>query len=148
MLGFFKPKYFSEWIEDTKETIIKAKPKVLVVGAGLMGLTSAYFLSKFGDYEVTVIEKDKNIKGASEQNANTITISSLPVFNSTNYMKILKENLMRKEKLTSYVKFTVIFDSQFRLWLRHYLKSRSKEQIDKSTNAVITLSYILLRIKI
>ena len=142
MLGFFKFRNFSEWLEESKETVIKTKPKVWVVGAGVIGIASAYYLSKFGDYEVTVIEKDTPVRGASEQNANTITISSLPVFNSMNFMKILKENLMFKEKPSSYVKFTLIFESQFRLWLRHYLKSRSKEQIEKSTNAVITLSYL------
>ena len=107
-----------------------------------VGLTSAYYLSKFGNYDVTVVEKDYPIKGASEQNANTIWIDMLPVFNSMNYLNVIKENLMFKENPTSYLRFSLIFESDFRYWLKHFIKCRSKERIDQSTNAVVKLSWM------
>ena len=36
--------------------------KVAVIGAGVMGLATAYYLSKSG-YEVTVLESEKDIGG-------------------------------------------------------------------------------------
>ena len=44
--------------QDKKLSEIKdSKQKVLVIGAGMIGLASAYYLSKFGNYQVTVVEK-------------------------------------------------------------------------------------------
>ena len=58
----------------------KQKPKVLIIGAGMIGITSAFVLSKLDQYDITVIDKDFPIKGASEQNANSVTLESYHVF--------------------------------------------------------------------
>ena len=130
----------SEWEEDQANVPTNQSKKILIVGAGMVGLTSAYYLSKFGNYEVTIVEKDYPIKGASEQNANTIWIDMLPVFSSMNYLNVIKENLMFKENPTSYLRFRLIFESDFRYWLKHFIKCRSKERIERSTDAVVKLS--------
>ena len=46
----------------------------MIIGAGIIGLTSSYYISKFGNFEVTVVEKDYSIKSASEQNSNMTSI--------------------------------------------------------------------------
>ena len=137
LFGFYNS---AEWEEAHLDTTQDRKKKVLIIGAGMVGLASAYYLSKFGNYKVTVVEKDFPIKGASEQNANTIWIDMLPVFSSMNYLGVIKENFMMKKNPTSYLKFTLIFESDFRFFLKHFLNWRSDERIQRSTEAVVKLS--------
>jgi glycine oxidase len=47
-----------------KEEIVASKPDVIVVGAGVMGCSAAYWLSKEG-YEVMIVEKEAVAVGAS-----------------------------------------------------------------------------------
>lgn len=42
------------------------KKKVIIVGAGPAGITAAYELSKNSDYEVIVLEAEKQIGGISK----------------------------------------------------------------------------------
>ena len=140
MLKFLSEFKTVEWEEKHHEIDQNSKKKILIIGAGIIGLTSAYYLSKYGNFDVTVVEKDYPIKGASEQNANTICISMLPVFSSMNYISVIKENLMFKKNPTSYLKFSLIFESDFRYWFKHLLKCRTKERIEQSENAVVKLS--------
>ena len=64
----------------------------------------------------------------------------LPVLNSMNYIDVIKQNFMRKDNPSSYLKFTLIFESDFRHWIKHYMKSRSQKTVNKSTEAVVKLS--------
>ena len=140
MMNLWRISKLSECEDNEKKAIEDQRERILIIGAGMIGLASAYYLSKFGKYQVTVIEKDNPIKGASEQNLNTICIDLLPVLNSMNYIKVIKENFMFKENPTSYLKFTLIFNSDFRYWLKHYIKSRSQKRVEQSTNATLKLS--------
>ena len=48
---------------NLKDNIMKKK--VVVIGAGITGLFTAYKLSQTGEHEVTVVEKEEYIGGIS-----------------------------------------------------------------------------------
>ena len=102
-------KYFKE---ETKNK------NVLIVGGGIIGLSTAYFLSKYGISNISVIDKDSPIKGASIRNAGTITLSSYFPWTSVNIWRILRDNLLMRKERDSYFKFSLIFDKEFRFWLK------------------------------
>jgi D-amino-acid dehydrogenase len=113
--------------------------KILIVGAGMVGTSTAYFLSKRGGYDITVVEKDFPIRGATEQNANTITFIPYPAFTTYNLWKVLKDNITMAENPLSYFKFTLLFDSHFRFWAKNFMKNRKKDRINQSNGALARL---------
>lgn len=144
MQTLFGKNQIAECEESTDGKIIpqeqqKPKQKILVVGAGMVGTTTAYFLAKRGGYDITVIEKDFPIKGATEQNANTITFIPYPAFTTINIWNVLKDNLMMKENPVSYFKASLLFDSHFRYWLKNYMLSRKKAKVVQSNKALAGL---------
>ena len=36
------------------------RKKVLIIGGGIQGLTTAYYLDKRGNYDVTIVDKEKS----------------------------------------------------------------------------------------
>ncbi len=44
-------------------SVLKKRPKVYVIGAGVTGLSTAYFLAKSGQYQVVVLEKEARAGG-------------------------------------------------------------------------------------
>lgn len=56
----------------------KAKPHVLIIGGGIIGICCAYFLAKRG-HRVTVLERDAIGEGASYGNAGTIAPGHPPI---------------------------------------------------------------------
>ena len=116
------------------------KQKVLIIGAGIMGLTSAYFLSKKNsNLDITLIDKNYPVKGASEQNACTITLIPYPSFTEIDIWSVLKENIFGYENKLCLFKFSLLFESHFRFWLRKYMLSRSQKAIDQSNRAIIKM---------
>lgn len=117
----------------------KRRKKLLIVGGGIIGLSSAYFLSKTNKYDITVIDKDVPIKGASTRNAGTITLSSYIPWTATNIWKVIKENLLMYDNKMSILKFSLIFDSDFRYWMRKHLFAKNKHSIEQANHAILTL---------
>lgn len=101
-------------MEDTLSIVANDKRRVCIVGGGIIGLSTAYYLSKLNRYSITVIEKDSIVDGASARNAGTITLSSFSPWTTVNMWGIIKENLFMKKERTAYLKFSLIFDSDFR----------------------------------
>ncbi|CAI2368714.1 unnamed protein product [Moneuplotes crassus] len=123
--------------EETKDDT--PREKVLIIGSGIMGINSAYFLAKDGRYDVTVIEKDNPIKGATEKNGNAITFGLCEPSTALPLWEVIKEKLTFHPNPSHYFRFSLIFDKQFRFWFWNYLKSRNKECIRKSHQALIKL---------
>lgn len=70
----------SSWLDESKGNVIETD--VLVVGAGLTGLSLAYWLNKEDpNLKVTVVEKHRPGFGASGRNAGFITCGSVEHFN-------------------------------------------------------------------
>lgn len=105
-----------------------------------MGLTTAYFLKH--THKVTVIEPDSHVKGASEKNAGTLTVA-LPPWTTRNPMVTVKDNLNFYRRMVygidsmfCLVKPTMIFDADFRSWVKWHFKSKTQEKIDRQTRGI------------
>jgi len=115
------------------------KRKILIMGSGIIGLSTAYFLSNNPRNVVTVIDKDSPIVGASIQNAGTITLSSYSPWTTVNMWEILKENLLMYKNPSAYLRFTLIFDKDFRHWMVAYLRNRNQKSIENASTAILEL---------
>jgi hypothetical protein len=127
----------SQTVQSTPDK--NTKEKICIIGAGIEGISSAYFLARKGGYEITVIDKDNPIKGASEQNGSTVTFIPYPAWTTLNFWKVLKDTVTRVENPSSYFNFALIFDSHFRFWLKHYMNSRSEAKIKQSNKALASM---------
>ena len=119
----------------------KEKQKVLIIGAGMIGISSAFVLSKLNQYDVTVIDKHYPINGASEQNANTITLESYDAFMGNIY-GYFKDNLTFKSPRKCKIMFRSIFDKQFRFWLKGFLYNTTQAKIKHSNAANIEICHV------
>ncbi|CAI2368205.1 unnamed protein product [Moneuplotes crassus] len=125
--------------EDKISEQIESKEKILIIGSGIMGINSAYFLAKDGRYDVTVIEKDNPIKGATEQNGNALTFILYPAWTTMSIKQVMKDIVTFNSTPTCYFRLSLLFDKHFRFWAWKYLKCRDKECVEKSNSAMIKL---------
>lgn len=128
--------------EETKDDTPRetAREKILIVGAGMLGISSAYYLAKDGRYDVTVIDKDNPIKGATSQNGNTITFIPYPAWTTMSVKTILKDALTNSSKPLFYFKLSLLFDSHFRFWCRKYFQHRNADAIKQSNAALARMT--------
>lgn len=102
--------------------------KVIIIGGGISGLTSAYYLLKEG-YEVTVIDKDDLTKGASNINAGyTAPSHIIPLAAPGVINKGLK--WMWDTSSPFYIKPRL--DLEFLNWAWKFKKSSTKEKMENS----------------
>ena len=105
---------------------------VLVVGAGIIGLTTAYQLSS--KYKVTVVEgRNEVCHGASFQNGGVVNVESIaPVNSYMNLITTLKASawsMLTGQPTNSIIRPGILAESNLFLWLRHFLENSSKERI-------------------
>lgn len=123
---------------EDKSKFSSTFPSVCIMGGGIMGLQTAYFLQKF--YNVTIIEPNDRVEGASEKNAGTIT-TSMPVWTTKNWKQSVKDNINFPSRwwygvdtVFCLVKPSLILDREFRAWVWKYLKcSKNKDEIERVT---------------
>ncbi|MCM8567987.1 FAD-dependent oxidoreductase [Gramella jeungdoensis] len=102
--------------------------KVIVIGGGIIGLCSAYYLLKEG-YSVTVIEKEDLTKGASNINAGFIAPSHIISLASPGMInKGLK--MMWNKSSPFYIKPR--WDTEFLDWAWKFKKSSTTTKVSKS----------------
>ncbi|MBU2946796.1 NAD(P)/FAD-dependent oxidoreductase [Zobellia uliginosa] len=102
--------------------------KVIIVGGGIVGLSSAYFLSKEG-HDVTVIDKSDITSGASFVNAGYITPSHIiPLASPGMIAKGIK--MMFNSASPFYMKPR--WDTEFFKWSWYFHKSSTKEKVAKA----------------
>jgi hypothetical protein len=125
---------------DEDDLISKTRrKKVLIMGGGIIGLSSAYFLSKLNKYDISLLEKNFPITGASIQNAGTITLSSYAPWTTVNIWGVIKENLLMYKNPTSVLKYSLIFDKDFRYFLRKFMQNRTEDSISKGCKSILEL---------
>lgn len=102
--------------------------KVVVIGGGILGLSSAYYLHKEG-YEVTVVDKSNFSKGASYVNAGYITPSHIISLASPG---IITKGLkwMLNPASPFYVKPRL--ESDFLRWAWAFKRSANKKKVAES----------------
>jgi sarcosine oxidase subunit beta len=94
---------------------LKDKYDVVIIGAGIHGLSTAYYLAKRGITNVAVLDKGYVGGGASGRNtaiirANYLTVEGIPFF---------RESLNLYEDLAQELDFNLLFDQSGRLDLGH-----------------------------
>lgn len=57
---------YTDYVKSVRRKNKMEKRKILILGAGPAGLTAAYNLSKNKDYEITILEEDKQVGGISK----------------------------------------------------------------------------------
>ncbi|MFN0727990.1 NAD(P)/FAD-dependent oxidoreductase [Polaribacter gochangensis] len=106
--------------------------KVLIIGGGIVGLSSAYYLQKEG-HQVTVIDKSDFTTGASYVNAGYITPSHII---SLAHPGIINQGIkwMFNPASPFYVKPRL--DSEFLKWTLAFKKSANAKKVEKSVRVI------------
>jgi D-amino-acid dehydrogenase len=112
--------------------------KVTIIGGGIIGLSSAYFLLKEG-FEVTVIDKSNISSGASYVNAGYISPSHIiplaapgRVAQGIKYMFDSSSPFYMKPRL----------NADFLKWAWLFQKSCSKKNVEKSAQSILDLTLL------
>ncbi|MCS7187719.1 MAG: FAD-dependent oxidoreductase [Armatimonadota bacterium] len=115
--------------------MVMERNDVLVIGGGIIGVCTAYYLAERG-VNVTLIERDEICSGASYGNAGLIVPShSVPLSAPGVVAKGLKWLLNPESPL--YIRFRLDFD--LFAWLLRFWRSCTEEHVRKSLPLLITL---------
>ena len=111
-------------------------PQVIIIGAGVIGICTAYYLQKFG-IKVTVIEQNKISSGASYGNAGLIVPSHSIPLPSPDALKMgLKSLFVKQSPLYIQPKF----DLELFRWLFNFAKNCNAKNVKKITKTCIDFS--------
>ncbi len=111
--------------------------KIIVLGAGVIGVTSAYFLAKKG-YEVTVIDKNSSCaEGASYGNGGQLSYADIDLLSSkSSLFSILKASF----KPNSYFSVKDLFDLDLLKWSYEFFKNGSPQKLEYYSKNLLSLS--------
>ncbi|MFK5971935.1 MAG: FAD-dependent oxidoreductase [Flavobacteriaceae bacterium] len=101
---------------------------ILIIGGGIVGLCSAYFLQKEG-HQVTVIDKSNITSGASFVNAGFITPSHIIPLAAPG---MITQGMKWMFDSTSPFYIKPRFDIDFFRWSWYFYKSSTKEKVEKA----------------
>ena len=109
----------------------KTKKTIVVIGAGIIGLTTAYELSKVRHFNVHLVEKRKDVcRGASYQNGGVVNVESIAPVNS--YMSLWKTiqssvlSYVTREPTNSMIRPSALLEPNLFLWIKHFILNSSK----------------------
>jgi len=111
---------------------MSSKPHIAVVGAGIVGICSAYFLNKSG-FEVTLIDKNDPGSMTSYGHACTFADYACVPINSTNLFKDVPSMLMRSDGPLSIDFFYMIKNIN---WALRFLRNSSRNNVNKISEAL------------
>tara|TARA_B100000963_G_C22626069_1_gene672455 strand:- start:532 stop:1782 length:1251 start_codon:yes stop_codon:yes gene_type:complete len=112
--------------------------KILIVGGGIIGICSAYYLSKVG-HDVTIIDKNQMNEGASYINAGYLSPGHVIPLAAPG---VISQGLkwMFNSSSPFYIEPRLNFD--FFKWLYAFNKSCSSENVNKSIASIINISLL------
>jgi D-hydroxyproline dehydrogenase len=111
---------------------MQTKPHIAVVGAGIVGICSAYFLNKSG-FQVTLIDQNDPASMTSYGHACTFADYACVPINSTNLFKDVPSMLMRSDGPLSIDFFYMIKNLD---WALKFLRNSSKKNVNKISEAL------------
>jgi D-amino-acid dehydrogenase len=111
--------------------------KIIVLGSGLIGITTAYFLAKDG-HEVTVIEKNNaSALGCSYANGGQLSYSHIEPWSSK---ESLISMLKSEFRFSSFLSISNFFNRDFLKWGYEFIKNSAEEKNEKNSKKLFTLA--------
>jgi len=114
---------------------MSSKPHIAVVGAGIVGICSAYFLNKSG-FQVTLIDKNDPGSMTSYGHACTFADYACVPINSTNLFKDVPSMLMRSDGPLSIDFFYMIKNIN---WALRFLRNSSRNNVNNISEALANI---------
>ncbi|MEP1093641.1 MAG: FAD-dependent oxidoreductase [Cyclobacteriaceae bacterium] len=105
--------------------------KVLIIGGGVIGQFSAYYLSKSG-HQVTIVDDKPKMTPASEGNCALVTPSHIIPLNSFN---AIFQGIKWLGKKDAPLKIKPQLDRRFMLWFLNFMRYSHSAHIEKATHA-------------
>ena len=111
--------------------------KVIVLGAGVIGVTTAYFLAKAG-HQVTVLEKNSSCAmSCSYANGGQLSYSHIEPWSSkTSLLSLTKAAILP----SSFLGISNIFNGEFLSWSYEFLKNSSAKKNQQNSKNIFALS--------
>lgn len=111
--------------------------RIAVIGAGILGVTSAWYLAREG-HDVTVVDRAESIAGeTSFANAGIVAASSSGSWASPNALKMLAESLFRKHPAFG---LRLDSDPHFWLWGLEFLRNCTWARHRRNSHAKLLLA--------
>lgn len=111
--------------------------KVIVLGAGVIGVSTAYYLAKQG-HEVVVIEKFKNsASGCSFANGGHLSYSHIETWSSKFFIKAMLKGIFLK---STFVKISDYSNVNFYKWIYKFIINSSPERSLKNSKKIFKLN--------
>jgi D-amino-acid dehydrogenase len=112
--------------------------KIVVIGAGIVGLSSAYWLARDG-HEVTVVDRETEVgRGASFANGGQLSYSYVAPMAAPSVLRSLPKYLLNPD---SPVRFTPRADPAQWRWILAFLRACTAERSALTTARLIALSF-------
>ena len=109
--------------------------RVVIVGAGVVGLTTAYFVAKLG-HEVTVLERDATVaNGTSRANAGQLSYSYTDTLASPGFLWRLPAIMLGRDR-----GMQVRFDATLVSWGLQFLRHCNRRDSDANTVHLLRLA--------
>lgn len=111
--------------------------KVIVLGAGVIGVTTAYFLAKEGHDVVVIDANPAAARSCSYANGGQLSYSHIETWaQSTKILNIIK-NLLKRDSFLSYSDF---FNKDFFVWFYKFCCNSTKEKALQNSKNLFCLS--------
>ena len=111
--------------------------KVIVLGAGIIGVSTAYFLAKSG-HEVVVIDKSNSVaEGCSNSNGGQLSYSHIEAWSNKNSLISMVKNIFLPN---SYLYLKDFSNKEFYSWIAEFIKNSSHENSIKNSEKLFKIS--------
>jgi D-amino-acid dehydrogenase len=111
--------------------------KVIVLGAGVIGVSTAYFLAKSG-HEVVVIDRlNSCAEGCSNSNGGQLSYSHIETWSNKNSLISMAKNIFLPN---SYLYLKDFSNKEFYLWINEFIKNSSHENSLKNSEKLFKIS--------
>ncbi len=111
--------------------------KVIVLGAGIIGVSTAYFLAKSG-HEVVVIDKSiSSGEGCSSSNGGQLSYSHIETWSNKSSLFSMAKNIF---STNSYLYFKDFSNKEFYQWIGEFIKNSSTENYLKNSEKLFKIS--------
>ena len=115
--------------------------KIIIMGAGLMGVTTAYFLAREG-HQVVVVEKQSNAgEQCSFANGGQLSYSHIDPWSEINFLSIIANFF----KPSSFISGSKVFAPSFLWWFRKFIKNNNPKKNKSIAKNLFTLSTYSLK---